>query len=612
MKIRIFLFLALILPIFTVSAFASEERYDCTVSFSKGEYVLSDNNGESVRSVSALPIFELVGNKRVYFDNVRIHEAVTLSGERNFFGNLFFDGDGGFTVSEGSVNFDNASVTLLGDDSYFRIDLGGIRLKDSVIRSEGECAVDLTSADSAITVLGDSDLCGREYGIISCGVVNLCEIEGDSYSGKDIFVKYTGEGSRLCDIVNSGSSYPRVRIFSRDGKEVPIHVISYVNEWHRSYREYRLDGESLRSAAGADILGYDFVGWRSVASAPGQIAESSMTLYAEYALSKPVVESKDISFTYDGEERVVSPSSIAHPLLPDGDLFYRWYRDGVLVSEGDKISVQNVSDSGKYKLEILFEYAGETVSCEPWEVNVHIEPKKLDLEYIDGEFKIKSGQDQAEENVEIMTVQKDGRIYAKTENPNYCLEFLPQISKNHSIKIGVILCTVGVILLLSFGGYFVFLSAEGDARVAAVKSRATRLKQEDAFSSEQALSSEDIETYFALDAAYADGLLSNGLAREMITKGGVVITDGRAKAEISVGELSAAFDNEEEIDINLLKERRLIPQDSYKIKITAEGKIDKPLKIFANEFDITAAKMIILSGGKAVRVKSRRKNCNIL
>ena len=157
-----------------------------------------------------------------------------------------------------------------------------------------------------------------------------------------------------------------------------------------------------------------------------------------------------------------------------------------------------------------------------------------------------------------------------------------------------------------------FLSAEGDARVADAKSRVARLRQEDAFSSEQALSSENIETYFALDAAYADGLLSNGLAREMITKGGVVITDGRAKVEISVGELSAAFDAEEEIDINLLKERRLIPQDSYKIKITAEGKIDKPLKVFANEFDITAVKMIILSGGKAVRVKSRRKNCNIL
>jgi hypothetical protein len=101
--------------------------------------------------------------------------------------------------------------------------------------------------------LGDSTLCGREYGIISCGIVNLCEIEGESYRGNDIRIKYIGEGSRLCDIVNSGSSYPRVRIFSRDGKEVPTHVISYLNEWHRSYREYRLDGESLRSAAGADI-----------------------------------------------------------------------------------------------------------------------------------------------------------------------------------------------------------------------------------------------------------------------------------------------------------------------------------------------------------------------
>ena len=39
---------------------------------------------------------------------------------------------------------------------------------------------------------------------------------------------------------------------------------------------------------------------------------------------------------------------------------------------------------------------------------------------------------------------------------------------------------------------------------------------------------------------------------------------------------------------------------------------EQQLSNFANEFDITAVKMIILSGGKAVRVKSRRKNCNIL
>ena len=176
------------------------------------------------------------------------------------------------------------------------------------------------------------------------------------------------------------------------------------------------------------------------------------------------------------------------------------------------------------------------------------------------------------------------------------------------MKIGVVLCSVIIISLLAFGGFFVFLSAEGDKRVADVLVKADRLRQDDPFAQEREFCSEDIESRFAVSASSADELLTNRLARDMITKGGVAVTDGYGWAEISIGGISDAFDAFDTVDINRLKELKLIPKDSYKIKITSDGKIDKSLRVYANDFDIVAVKMIILSGGSAIKVKSKRKN----
>ena len=60
--------------------------------------------------------------------------------------------------------------------------------------------------------------------------------------------------------------------------------------------------------------------------------------------------------------------------------------------------------------------------------------------------------------------------------------------------------------------------------------------------------------------------------------------------------------------MNSLKERGLVPKDVFYIKVVERGEIDKPLTVCANSFSLTAVKMIALTGGRAVKVKTRRRD----
>ena len=74
------------------------------------------------------------------------------------------------------------------------------------------------------------------------------------------------------------------------------------------------------------------------------------------------------------------------------------------------------------------------------------------------------------------------------------------------------------------------------------------------------------------------------------------------KEIINVDTLSRSFSAGERVDINLLKRKSLIPYDTGYIKILARGIIDKPLNVYANDFSLSAVKMIALSGGKSIKV----------
>ena len=114
-----------------------------------------------------------------------------------------------------------------------------------------------------------------------------------------------------------------------------------------------------------------------------------------------------------------------------------------------------------------------------------------------------------------------------------------------------------------------------------------------------------------IDSERADELISDSLAKDLLKKGReVVYTDGDSKNIVNVDTLSQSFAPGERVDVNILKEKRLVPYDTAYLKVLARGVIDKPLSVHANDFSLSAVKMIALTGGEAVKVvtiKNREK-----
>ncbi|MBO7304947.1 MAG: uL15 family ribosomal protein, partial [Clostridia bacterium] len=107
----------------------------------------------------------------------------------------------------------------------------------------------------------------------------------------------------------------------------------------------------------------------------------------------------------------------------------------------------------------------------------------------------------------------------------------------------------------------------------------------------------------SIEPERADGLISNSMAKSLLRRGREVIeSDGNKKRVINVGTLNAEFCVGDTVDVNKLKSANLVPYDTAYIKVLAGGVIDKPLKVYANDFSLCAVKMLALAGGEAVRV----------
>ena len=104
-----------------------------------------------------------------------------------------------------------------------------------------------------------------------------------------------------------------------------------------------------------------------------------------------------------------------------------------------------------------------------------------------------------------------------------------------------------------------------------------------------------------IDAGYADVMISDSLAKDLIRRETEIESAGSKKRIINVDTLSRSFSSGDRVDINLLKKKSLIPYDTGYIKVLARGIIDKPLTVYANDFSLSAVKMIALAGGKSIK-----------
>ena len=106
-----------------------------------------------------------------------------------------------------------------------------------------------------------------------------------------------------------------------------------------------------------------------------------------------------------------------------------------------------------------------------------------------------------------------------------------------------------------------------------------------------------------VDAAYAERAMSDAVARGSIAVERAHGRKGDKKAVVNVDVISRHFSAGDVVTLDALVRKKLVSPRCCYLKVCARGALDKSLTVKANDFSLIAVKMIVLTGGKAVRVK---------
>ena len=102
-----------------------------------------------------------------------------------------------------------------------------------------------------------------------------------------------------------------------------------------------------------------------------------------------------------------------------------------------------------------------------------------------------------------------------------------------------------------------------------------------------------------IDAETADQLMSDQQAYSTVVYEEETDPDGY-KMIINLGVINQHFDKGVTVTLDSLKEKKLVPQKTKRLKVLAFGILNKPLTIKANSYSVQAIKMIELTGGTVV------------
>ena len=210
--------------------------------------------------------------------------------------------------------------------------------------------------------------------------------------------------------------------------------------------------------------------------------------------------------------------------------------------------------------------------------------------------------------------EEDGKIYIRISNPNYDLTVIPREEKNGALYVLILFLIAVVVVFASIGLYITFTKREKNkvsACVGSSREGKTVKKQERKIEDEnkKTASKEEppLETLLAVDESHANNLISDSVAKSLITDEDTVIkTNGRRRYILNLDTISENFSSGDSVSINDFKKKGLLPPDAKYVKILARGVIDKPINIRANAFSLSAVKMIALTGGSAKRVRTVR------
>ncbi len=200
---------------------------------------------------------------------------------------------------------------------------------------------------------------------------------------------------------------------------------------------------------------------------------------------------------------------------------------------------------------------------------------------------------------------EDGEIFARADNPNYELSVTPGRIIRHNRFSPRVTRSMFISLLL----YVILISA---AVIIVIRREDVYALSRRLFKRKVIVATSGGAEYPALDLVSidverADALMTDSIAKTLIRHEDSVVTSGRKRCIINVDTLSEHFLAGERVDINLLKEKGLIPSDAGYLKVLGRGSVDKKLEVYANAFSLSAVKMIALTGGCAVIVKNKTK-----
>ena len=112
---------------------------------------------------------------------------------------------------------------------------------------------------------------------------------------------------------------------------------------------------------------------------------------------------------------------------------------------------------------------------------------------------------------------------------------------------------------------------------------------------------EQIETVEAVDVETADILMTDEVAMAVVeTVGGAGVG---MKSIVNLCDINRAFSDGDTVDIDSLKAKKLVSAKTQRVKILADGTLDKAITVYAEQFSVQAIKMITLTGGKAIQKK---------
>lgn len=410
--------------------------------------------------------------------------------------------------------------------------------------------------------------------------------------------------------------------------------------WEDTVQIYDGEEKTPRLAGlprGVTVIGYE---------GGGKIFAGEYTVYAELSYDRDNYSLDTVpSVTFIIKKQNVECSPLEPVIysggdiaVPSGNELYSIHYEGKIKNAGLYNLSATINDKDNYTFSNGSENATLIFCVLPIEIMLKVEDYDLYLfsQIPKIEYVVIGGTVLKGESYEVEQSIEGDNIILKSTNPNYLLvgnvskinriqRLEPQLAENlfYAIILSVLLILLVLIFILRRKEICALLYKLSE-RINRKRIKTRRLleagKSERIYYLPEAFSKEEKEIrnieydsldMCGIDVKHADELITDSLAKDLLKRSREVIyTKGWGKEIINVDTLNDNFYSGDRVDINVLKEKGLVSENTAYIKVLARGEINKSLSVYANDFSLSAIKMIALMGGEAIKVITVKEKRN--